>query len=102
MIEILHLATSFGRGGAELNLARLVSNMDASKFSNTVVVMRRRYDPLMVQRLTKIGVPFKGLEMRAGVPDPVGFVRLLQIVREVPPQVLQTWMYHADLLGLLV
>src|SRR5262249_26783526 len=42
------------------------------------------------------------LEMRAGVPDPAGFVRFLQIVREVRPRVLQTWMYHADLLGLLV
>ncbi|PWT83988.1 MAG: hypothetical protein C5B58_05490 [Acidobacteria bacterium] len=102
MIEILHLATGFGRGGAELNLARLAANMDASKFSNTVVSMRRRYDALMVQRLTKAGVRFRCLEMRAGVPDPISVVHLLQIVREVRPQVLQTWMYHADLLGLIV
>jgi glycosyltransferase involved in cell wall biosynthesis len=102
MIEVLHLATSFGRGGAELNLARLATNMDASRFSNTIVAMRLRYDGPMVQRVTQAGVRFRCLEMRAGVPDPTGFVRLLQIVREVRPQVLQTWMYHADLLGLLV
>jgi len=102
MIKTLHLATSFGRGGAELNLARLASTMDSSRFSNMVVSMRRRPDALMVQRLTKAGVRFRCLEMRAGMPDPVGFVRLLQIVRQVRPQVLQTWMYHADLLGLLV
>jgi len=102
MIEVLHLATSFARAGAELNLARLVTNMDASRFSNTIVAMRRRYDGPMVQRVTQAGVRFRCLEMRAGVPDPIGFVRLLQIVREVRPQVLSTWMYHADLLGLLV
>jgi glycosyltransferase involved in cell wall biosynthesis len=102
MIEVLHLATSFGRGGAELNLERLATNMDASRFSNTIVAMRLRYDGPMVQRVTQAGVRFRCLEMRAGVPDPIGFVRLLQIVREVRPQVLQTWMYHADLLGLLV
>jgi glycosyltransferase involved in cell wall biosynthesis len=102
MIQVLHLATSFGRGGAELNLARLATNMDTSRFSNTIVAMRSRYDGPMVQRVTKAGVRFRCLEMRAGVADPIGCVRLLRIVRQVQPQVLQTWMYHADLLGLLV
>jgi glycosyltransferase involved in cell wall biosynthesis len=102
MIKVLHLATSFGRGGAEVNLARLAANMDASRFSNTIVAMRRCCDGPMVQRVTQAGVRFTCLEMRAGVPDPIGFTRLLQIVREVRPQILQTWLYHADLLGLLV
>ncbi len=102
MIRILHLVTSFGRGGAELNLQRLACNMESSRFSNTVVSMRRNCDPKMVDRLNDAGVGFECLEMPAGVPDPAGFVRLLKIVKDVRPQVLQTWMYHADFLGLLV
>ncbi len=101
MIQILHLATSFGRGGAELNLERLASNMDPARFSSTIVSMRRRYDGTMVERLTRAGVGFRCLEMRAGVPDPTAIVSLMRIIREVRPRVLQTWMYHADLLGLL-
>jgi glycosyltransferase involved in cell wall biosynthesis len=40
--------------------------------------------------------------MRRGMPNPLAAARLLRIVREIRPQILQTWMYHADLLGLLV
>jgi len=101
MIRILHLVTSFGRGGAELNLERLACNMDASRFANAVVSMRRSYDREMVTRLNRAGVPFQCLEMRAGAPDPAAFVRLLKIVRAQRPGILQTWMYHADLLGLM-
>jgi glycosyltransferase involved in cell wall biosynthesis len=102
MIKVVHLATSFGRGGAELNLERLAANMDASRFSNTVISMRRGCDASMVGRLTEAGVDFGCLNMRAGVPDPTALVRLLHVVRELRPSILQTWMYHADLLGLIV
>jgi glycosyltransferase involved in cell wall biosynthesis len=102
VINVLHLATGFGRGGAELNLSRLVCNMDRSRFSNTVVSMSRDYDAVLSEQLKRAGVGFWSIGMRPGVPNPAGLVRLLRIVRQVRPQILQTWMYHADLLGLLV
>jgi glycosyltransferase involved in cell wall biosynthesis len=40
--------------------------------------------------------------MRPGVPNPLAAVRLLRIVKQKQPHILQTWMYHADLLGLLI
>jgi glycosyltransferase involved in cell wall biosynthesis len=40
--------------------------------------------------------------MRPGVPNPLAAVRLLRIIQKKRPHILQTWMYHADLLGLLV
>jgi glycosyltransferase involved in cell wall biosynthesis len=47
-------------------------------------------------------VPFDSLGMSRGIPDPIAAVRLLRIIRRTRPDILQTWMYHADLLGLLV
>jgi glycosyltransferase involved in cell wall biosynthesis len=98
VIRVLHLITSFGLGGAETSLAQLVSGMDGSRFANSVVVMRRLPDvtpPVPTQT-----VPLHCLGMRPGVPNPVAAARLLRIVRSERPHVLQTWMYHADLLGL--
>src|SRR5438105_8524482 len=40
--------------------------------------------------------------MRRGMPSPFAAARFFRIVRKIRPHVLQTWMYHADLLGLLV
>jgi len=64
--------------------------------------MSRDYDAVLSEQLKRAGVGFWSIGMRPGVPNPAGLVRLLRIVRQVRPQILQTWMYHADLLGLLV
>jgi glycosyltransferase involved in cell wall biosynthesis len=48
------------------------------------------------------GVPVRSLGLRRGVPDPRGILRIIRILRGFQPTVLQTWLYHADLLGLIV
>lgn len=104
MIKILHLITSFGLGGAETNLWRLACHMDRSRFANVVVTMTpTKPDQGTVEPTPEeAGVPFFTLGMQRGTPDPLSAARLLRIVRRVRPQILQTWLYHADLMGLLV
>jgi glycosyltransferase involved in cell wall biosynthesis len=48
------------------------------------------------------GVPIYSLGMKPGVFSPKAFWRLITIVREAKPDVLMTWLYHADFLGMLV
>lgn len=100
MIRVLHLITSFGLGGAEGNLARVVSHMDSTRFSNHVVVIRRL--PTFHTEFAAKQVPFQCLEMRPGMLDLLATCRLTAIIRALRPDVLQTWMYHADVLGLLI
>ena len=107
MINVLHLTSSFGlSGGAETNLLRLVCHMDKSRFRNTVVTMTdlipQRVPGLLQSRLAEAEVPVCSLGMLRGMPSPFAAARFFRIVRKVRPHVLQTWMYHADLLGLLV
>jgi hypothetical protein len=104
MIRVLHLITSFGLGGAEVNLWRLVCNMDKSRFSNTVVTMVPMRPETGILRPTPedAEIPFHALEMRRGIANPFSAAHLFRILRQVRPHILQTWMYHADLLGLLV
>lgn len=99
MIRILHLITTFGLGGAEGNLARIVSHMDRTRFLNHVVVMRR--SPQFHTEFAAKTVPFQCLGMRSGVPNLGATWRLSATIRALRPHLLQTWMYHADLLGLL-
>jgi glycosyltransferase involved in cell wall biosynthesis len=103
MIKVLHLTSSFSlSGGAEADLSRLVSHMDSNRFRNTIVTMTEgvNYNQ-MCDRLAESGVTVYSLGMRNGVPNPFAAIRLFQIVKRLQPRIMQTWMYHADLLGLL-
>lgn len=46
-----------------------------------------------------LGIPLHGIGMRRGIPDPAAVARLASALRQFRPNVVQTWMYHADLIG---
>ena len=96
-MRIAHLITDTEVGGAERVLARLVQNSDASLYQHSVISMR---DVGAVGReLQDFGVEVHTLRMPPGRISPTAVVRLVQILRTSKPDVLQCWMYHANLLG---
>lgn len=98
MLTVVHLITGLETGGAEGMLARLALGMDRGFFRPVVVSMT---EPGAVGKaIVDAGVPLRSLGMRRGLPDPRGLLRLRRVLREFRPDVLQTWLYHADLLGL--
>lgn len=96
--KLLFITTGTGIGGAERMLARLVESMDADRFAVEV---------LSLTELGPVGEEMKrhGLAVRSiGVPARISggvhaLVRLGKEIRRARPDVVQTWMYHADLLG---
>ncbi len=54
------------------------------------------------EKIVHLGIPTYALGLRRGIPTLGGFIRLLRMVSKEAPAILQTWMYHADLLGTLV
>ena len=52
--------------------------------------------------LASAGIELHTLDMRRRITDLRGVMRLTRVLRRVRPDVLQTWLYHADLLGSLV
>jgi glycosyltransferase involved in cell wall biosynthesis len=99
-VTVLHLITGLETGGAERMLLHLVSRADHARLRPVVVSMTG--PGTMGALIERAGVPLRSLGMRRGVPDPRGIARLARILREFRPAVLQTWLYHADLLGLIV
>lgn len=95
--RVLHLITGLGRGGAEVMLNRLVCAMGRERFENLVISMVNGGAVAEGLRCSGIRVSQLGISTRA--PTPAGLVRLRRIVRQFRPDALQTWMYHANLLG---
>lgn len=96
-VTIAHLITGLDTGGAEMMLDKLLSRMDPSKFRNIVISMTG-YGKLGTS-LQQKGIQVYSLNMRLGIPSPFGLWRVLKILRRECPDILQTWLYHADLLG---
>ena len=93
---IVHIITGLNRGGAEHALFRLVSHeSDRSR----VRVVSLTDGGIFQQRFEALGIQVACLHMRAGLPSPLKWWRLVRLLRAWRPRLVQTWMYHADLLG---
>jgi len=98
MIKIMHLITDLAIGGAEVMLYKVLSRLDRSQFQNSVVSMTDRGS--LGDKIEALQVPVFTLGLRRGIPDPRALYRLLRLLRAERPHILQTWLYHSDLLGL--
>ncbi|MCD4673163.1 MAG: glycosyltransferase [Anaerolineaceae bacterium] len=99
-LRVTHIITDLDMGGAEMMLYKLLSALDPKEFSSRVISLTNIGS--VGERIRTLGVPVDGLGMRPGFPRPMDMFRLAHLLRDGQPQVVQTWMYHADLLGGLV
>lgn len=97
-MRVLHVITGLSDGGAEAVLYRLVAN-DRNDVHHVVSLTGEgKYASL----LQDVGASVTVLGMSAGRVSFVGLWRLWRVISDFQADILQTWMYHADLLGGLV
>jgi glycosyltransferase involved in cell wall biosynthesis len=84
-------------GGAENMLRRLIES-DADSISNTTVISLTTLGPVG-EVLCAQGISVHALGMKSVFSIPVTFWRLIRLFRQYRPAIVQTWMYHADLIG---
>lgn len=97
--RVLHLITGLGVGGAELALLRLLERTPDAASSALVVSMLA--PGAIGDRIRDLGVAVEGLGMPAGRPTAAGWRRYRALLRGFAPDVVQGWMYHANLLATL-
>jgi glycosyltransferase involved in cell wall biosynthesis len=97
MIRITHVITGLNTGGAEMMLFKLLSRVDRNRFAPEVASLTS--DGPVGERIRGLGIPVHAVGMVRGVPDPRGLLRLASYLRRSRPDLVQTWMYHADLIG---
>jgi glycosyltransferase involved in cell wall biosynthesis len=93
--SILHIITGLDDGGAEAVLYRLITNDRRSKHTVISLMGPGKYGPL----LEKEGFTVYYLNMGKGKVTFSGLIYLLKFLLANSFDILQTWMYHADLIG---
>ncbi|MFN4282898.1 MAG: glycosyltransferase [Alphaproteobacteria bacterium] len=101
-LKILHVITGLSTGGAEMMLVKLLANLPADE-TRHVVVSLTGGGPL-ADRIAALGVPVVQLGMNrpgfARLPAlAAGFLRLRRLIRAERPDLVQAWMYHANLVA---
>lgn len=99
MIRVLHVISGLDQGGAEAMLMRLMKKLDRRSFSQSVVSLTSR--GVYGDELEALGIPLHILGLTGFASIPGGLARLRRIVKAIQPDVVQTWLYHSDLLGLV-
>lgn len=95
-LRVLHVITGLGQGGAESVLWRLATYPDQAVEH---VVVSLTDDGVYGERLRAAGVVVHTLGMPRGRITLGGFMALRRLIAQTKPQAVQTWMYHADLIG---
>lgn len=96
---IVHIISGLGLGGAETVMHRLIT---APSQTDRHVVISMGDEGVFGERLRRDGVDVYALGMSGPVSVLQGLWRLWRLLREVNPDVVQTWMYHADFAGGIV
>jgi glycosyltransferase involved in cell wall biosynthesis len=94
-MRILHIISSLNDGGAEAVLFRLCAFH--SEHEHIVVSMQgsgKYGEPLL-----RAGVELLTLNMSPGKFSFFGLIQLFRYLKYKQPDVVQTWMYHSDLIG---
>jgi glycosyltransferase involved in cell wall biosynthesis len=97
--KVTHIISGLQIGGAEMMLCRLLSAIDPSRFESQVIALGPR-GPL-AERIEAMGIPLICMGLRGPKDFPVGLWKLTRLLKQQPPDVIHTWLYHADLLGSL-
>lgn len=97
MIKIVFITSGLGVGGAEIVLLNLLRELDRSRFKPSVVSLTG-HGPVS-DRIAALGIPVHHIDLRR---RPLrDFAALVRLLRRERPAIVQTWMYHGDLIGSL-
>jgi glycosyltransferase involved in cell wall biosynthesis len=95
-MKVIHIITGLNADGAETMMENLIVNMDP-RFENEVISLTTQ--GAIGPRLTQAGIKVRALGLNKNPFSILKSIRLGQWLHASRPAVVQTWMYHADLIG---
>jgi glycosyltransferase involved in cell wall biosynthesis len=95
-IKVLHVITSLDQGGAEAVMYRLILT---GKDRIEHVVISLKGDGYYGDFLRQQGIELHCFELQTNFRILHHFIRLVRLIARISPDVVQTWMYHSDLIG---
>ena len=92
---VVHIITGLGDGGAEAALYRMVIYNTDEKSTVISLSNKSKYGKLLEEK----GVTVHALELSFNFNIFLKLYKLYKLLKKIQPDVIQTWMYHADLVG---
>lgn len=96
-INILYIITGLSTGGAESMLLKLLTRIDRDQFNPIVVSLTDGGD--IGENIKALGVPVYVFNLGFKFSSLFSFIQIVRLIKIFRPQIVHTWMYHADLLG---
>lgn len=94
-MRVVHIITGLDNGGAEAVLYRLVTH-DTSNESTVISLMNEgKYGPMLKDH----GIQVICIDLPKSRVTLTGLLKLWRTLKNLKPEIVQTWMYHADLIG---
>lgn len=97
-LKIVHIIVDLNIGGAETMLFKLLKNVNRSLYDIEVISMMD--EGVFGPKIRELGIPVHTLEMKKGFINPFSIRKARFLVKDA--HIIQTWMYHADLLGFII
>lgn len=94
-MQVTHIITGLNNGGAEAVLYRLCTNDTGATHTVISLMGMGKYGPM----LEEAGVTVHCLNIPQGRVTFGGLRKLFSLIKSGKPDLVQTWMYHADLIG---
>jgi glycosyltransferase involved in cell wall biosynthesis len=99
-MKVVHVIPSLVIGGAEMMLLKLLETMDRHLFQPEVVTLLPGGEGL--KRCQTENIPVHDLGMNRRWPSPTVLVTLGRLARRLEPDMVQGWMYHGNLVSLVL
>ena len=96
-MRVLQLITGLGVGGAETMLRNLITQFDRTRLETLVISLTTKAP--IGNELLALGVPVIALGGRGGVLTPRQILALRHTAAAWNPDVIHSWMYHANLVA---
>ena len=100
MKKILHIITSLGGGGAEKSLFNLLTNGLENDYENYVICLSTK--GIYTEKLLKKNIKVIHINMRGFFSSIKQIITLAKICKIIQPSLIQGWMYHGNLISLIL
>ena len=96
-LKLTHVITGLSLGGAENSLYKLVSHLDRQKFDISIISLKNQ--GVFGERFDALGIPVYSCNFSVGVGGLLAPFKLARFLLKLRPDIVQTWLYHADLIA---
>jgi len=94
-VKVVHVISGLERGGAETALLSLLAASQDKEMSSWVISLKGKGD--LGDEIEALGIPVHSLGISSIRSFLTGFLKLIRVLREIRPDLIQGWMYHGNI-----